>query len=511
MHQISGTRRLVGAITLAIVLLALALSATTVAARPTEPEIFSRQQVESRLLAGPRAEGARPRQVFRKEPYLIFAGDPDAIEVHWQLHAALPCTIDWGLDTTYSLGSAVTSEYGDDHQHAYAVAGLTPSTLHFYRVRSGGEAKPGSFLSPPTPDATRLKFLAYGDTRSFPAVHDSVAAGMVATFEADPEFQTFTLLSGDLVGNGDLEEHWDEEFFDPAYPNIAELHANLPTQAARGNHEQAAVLYAKYFPYPFVLSTAWSFDYGPAHFVVVDQYINYSPGSVQLAWIEDDLATTDRPWKFMLLHEPGWSAGGHENDPDVQDYLQPICVRHGVHMVFAGHNHYYARAIVESVHHVTTGGGGAPLYTPDNQYPYLVAIAQKHHYCMVEIDGDSLTFAVVDCFGETLDQSPLPASDVTEDVPGISTLRLDAPSPSPFASEAELSFTLSEAARVELAVYDAHGRLVRSLLAAELPVGIHSATWNGKNDAGEHVASGVYFVRLSGPRDSATRKIVRIH
>ena len=510
MHQISRSRRTLRLTILVAALAACTLSAPTTAARPPQLAVFSRHPAEARRLPAFDSEAAHSRQAFRKEPYLLFTGDPDAMDVHWQLHAAAPCTIDWGLDTGYSLGSEVTIEHGDDHQHTHKFTGLAPSTLYFYQVRSGGEAKPGSFRSPPAPDETRLKFFAYGDTRSFPEDHDAVAARMVDVFQADAEFQTLTLHVGDLVDNGELEEHWDEQFFDPVYADIAQLHANLPTQAARGNHERDAVLYAKYFPYPFVMSRAWSFDYGPAHFVVVDQYIGYGPSSQQLAWVENDLATTDRPWKFMVVHEPGWSAGGHENDPDVQGHLHPLCVRYGVRILFAGHNHYYARAIVDSVHHVTTGGGGAPLYAPDNQYPHLVAIAKDYHYCTIEIDGDSLTYATVNCLGETLDWFPRPATGVAEGLPEVSALHLDAPAPSPSASETQLSFTLSEPMRVELAVYDVGGRLVRSLLAKDFPVGEHSASWDGKSDAGERVASGVYFARLSGPRDSATRRIVRL-
>lgn len=485
-------------------------SALATTARAAGPEAFARPKVERGHSRTFHLDDSRTGAAFRKEPYLLFAGDEDAIEIHWQLDSAAPCTLDWGLDTDYAQGTVVTAEYGEDHQHAYAVTGLAPSTPYYYRVRSGGGAKTGSFRSPPGPDASSLKFFAYGDTRTYPAEHDSVARAIVERFTADPDYQTFTLLTGDLVSDGDDEEKWDAQFFDPCYSNIAALHANLPTVAARGNHEHEALLFAKYFPYPFVIGRAWSFDYGPAHFTIVDQYVDYAPGSLQLSWIEHDLETTDRPWRFMVIHEPGWSAGGHENDTEVQEYLQSICVQHGVQMVFAGHNHYYARAVVDGVEHVTTGGGGAPLYEPDPQYPHLVAIAEKHHYCAIEIDGDSLKFAALDCAGDTLDWFPRSPNGVPEDSTEAPGLRLAPPAPCPSGADTSLSFALAEPAHIALAVYDVRGRLVRTLLAADLPAGTYPATWDGKNDAGEPVASGVYFVRLSGPRGAVTRRAVRI-
>ena len=55
-----------------------------------------------------------------------------------------------------------------------------------------------------------------------------------------------------------------------------------------------------------------------AHIAVVDQYTDYAPGSEQYAWLENDLANTTVPWKFIQLHEPGWSAGRHSSEYSVQ-------------------------------------------------------------------------------------------------------------------------------------------------------------------------------------------------
>ncbi|MBK9777871.1 MAG: hypothetical protein IPP62_16200 [bacterium] len=59
----------------------------------------------------------------------------------------------------------------------------------------------------------------------------------------------------------------------------------VPFQARMGNHEGLGILFQKYLPYPFVNGRYWSYDYGPAHFTVVDQYVNYAPASVQYEWI----------------------------------------------------------------------------------------------------------------------------------------------------------------------------------------------------------------------------------
>jgi len=332
------------------------------------------------------------------------------MDIHWQLTDTDSSKIEWGGDTNYSTGYINTTEYGSYHQHTYTISGLTPGTKYYYRISSNATDQDfqhtGSFVTAPDAQAEHVKFLVYGDTRSFPEDHDTVAASMISTLTSDASYQTMLLAAGDLVSAGRDESSWATEFFDPTYTNIQEVLANLSYQSCVGNHELNGTdgdLYDAYFPYPYVSGDYWSFDYGPVHVSVVDQYTDYSVGSAQLAWLEADLAATDKPWKFILFHEPGWSAGGHENKLDVQTYIQPLCEQYGVSVVFAGHNHYYARAKVNGVHHVTTGGGGAPLYAPNAGYPNIKATASVHHYCKVDISKNVLMFEAVEPDGTVID------------------------------------------------------------------------------------------------------------
>lgn len=87
-------------------------------------------------------------------------------------------------------------------------------------------------------------------------------------------------------------------------------------------------------------------------------------------------------------------------------------------------------------------------------------------------------------------------------------LRLEPSTPNPFRAATTLRFSLPVAERVELGVYDVQGRLVRSLGESELPGGAHTLTWDGKDDAGASLASGVYFLRLRGLSGVATQRVV---
>jgi len=453
--------------------------------------------------------------LMRKAPYLIYSGSAGEMKVLWQFNSTGVCTVQWGTDTLYSSGSQQTSEFGNDHQHACTIAGLTPSVKYYYRVVADSEIFTGSFRAAPSPDTSSIKFIVYGDSRSFPMDHDFVADGIVSTYAADPGFQSVLLSVGDLVNKGDQESDWDTELFDAGYPHIQEMLATLPYESAMGNHEMSGVLFAKYFPYPFVDGRYWSFDYGPAHFVMVDQYTDYGQGSAQLTWIENDLASTPKPWKFLVMHEPGWSAGGHANDTTVQNYIQPLCEKYGVAILFAGHNHYYARAEVNGVEHITTGGGGAPLSPPDTTYPYILTATRTFHYCKIEIDRNSLTFTAVTPSGNVIDgftlvNTPIGIEEPRERAPGRQprTSDLFPGAPNPFSESTRITFSLATPGEVSLLIYDVSGKKVRTLLRGPRDAAKHELSWDGRDDRGNGVGSGVYVCKLTAGGSTKTKKMV---
>jgi len=340
---------------------------------------------------------------FKKGAYLIYPGDNTQMTVLWQLTGTSSCTLAWGLDPNCSTGSTVTSEYGTDNQHKYTITGLSPGTKYYYQITAGSFTSTGSFRAAPAADATSVKFFAYGDTRTYPAYHSEVCAGMNSVIAGDPDFQTMLLHTGDWVA-ADAETNWANEFFNRSYPAQLQIEATLPIQGCMGNHEGGGTYYTKYWPYPYVAARYWSFDYGPAHIAIVDQYTDYAPGSAQLTWLTNDLSASTKDWKFIVLHQPGWTAAGsHLNDTLVQERIQPLCEQYGVQIVFAGHNHYYARAVVNGVHHITAGGGGAPLYTPVDGQPYIVTYNKTLHYCKITIDGNSLSLQTVKPDGTVID------------------------------------------------------------------------------------------------------------
>lgn len=85
-----------------------------------------------------------------------------------------------------------------------------------------------------------------------------------------------------------------------------------------------------------------------------------------------------------------------------------------------------------------------------------------------------------------------------------------AASPNPFREDSDLRFSITRDDKVSLAVYDAGGRLVRSLLDDAFAAGSHASRWDGRDDSGQRVAAGVYFARLTTSEGERVRKMIRI-
>jgi hypothetical protein len=150
-----------------------------------------------------------------------------------------------------------------------------------------------------------------------------------------------------------------------------------------------------------------SFDWGGAHFVILD---TNRVDRAQIAWLERDLAAA-RARKvraiFAFCHDSPWSHGPHGGSRVVQQRLAPLLAGAGVAVLFSGHDHLYERGVATTprgpLPYVVAGGGGAPLYNPTCTLdasgssggaaacpPSVRALVRTYHYVMVELAGSRL-------------------------------------------------------------------------------------------------------------------------
>jgi hypothetical protein len=85
---------------------------------------------------------------------------------------------------------------------------------------------------------------------------------------------------------------------------------------------------------------------------------------------------------------------------------------------------------------------------------------------------------------------------------------LAAPRPNPFNPRTVINYDLPRESRVNLRVFDVEGREVRALVATTQAAGRYGVAWDGRDEQGVAVASGVYFYRLDAGDFSATEKML---
>lgn len=82
--------------------------------------------------------------------------------------------------------------------------------------------------------------------------------------------------------------------------------------------------------------------------------------------------------------------------------------------------------------------------------------------------------------------------------------------PNPFAQSITVNYQLAAAGQVSLKVYNVTGQLVRTLTEGAALPGYYSQTWNGRDNGGRKIASGIYIMRLVSGGQERTRKLVKI-
>ena len=237
--------------------------------------------------------------------------------------------------------------------HSVTLENLIPGHKYVYHIGADSNwNKEGSFQTE-SEKTNAFTFLLFGDSQSSDYNTWSKTFGQAVAQTPDTKF---FINVGDLVDNGQQYVQWKGWF-----AAIAGYSNQIPIVPVVGNHETYTPIPENKFSLPVYFTQqfkagqngpeglkgqVYSFDYGNAHFVILDSQIGeerkFLPDSLerQQAWLTKDLAATDKLWKFVFIHRPAYHNRQAESLPDPKTAaFIPIFDQYGVDVVFAGHDH----------------------------------------------------------------------------------------------------------------------------------------------------------------------------
>ncbi len=163
-----------------------------------------------------------------------------------------------------------------------------------------------------------------------------------------------------------------------------------------------------------------------------------------------------------------------------------------------------------------TGSEDAEIQVQANQFPLSLRFsnlkpASGKQYVLKEMIGteEIVTHAVIDG-QEIVISNPqvkkLHLSTATTNIPTQFTVEQNYPNP--FNPTTEIRYALPQQSDVRVTIYNAIGQKVRGLVSQKQDAGFYSVTWDGKNDAGQATASGIYLYRITAGQYSTVKKMI---
>jgi len=212
---------------------------------------------------------------------------------------------------------------------------------------------------------------------------------------------------------------------------------------------------------------------------------------------------------FFVRAQTGAPAVFHDSAPDsgysVDDLAPNVPANLSVSYDVSGNTLTWDESLDEDFRYFRVYRSSTPDFEPTTDV--LVRSTTGAGWTDTEAAGPGVYYAVtaVDFAGNESEAATVTATGV--DAPTPRRAALLANTPNPFNPSTSLRFFLPEAREIELTIYDAAGRRVRTLARGPWKAGEHTVQWNGRDDRGGSVASGVYLYRLRAGDFERTRRM----
>lgn len=262
------------------------------------------------------------------------------------------------------------------------------------------EASPAAAQDITLPRRPRsIRFAVIGDAGTGDRPAYETAARITAAHQKFPF--TFAILLGDNLYGSERPQDFERKF---SRPYQALLDAKVEFYAALGNHDDQNQRFYK--PFNMGGERYYTFRKGNVRFFVVDS--NYLDPD-QVKWLDQQLGASGSDWKIVYFHHPIFTTARRGPAIELRRVLEPLFIKHGVNVVFAGHEHAYERLEPQNGVYYFTSGGGAKLNrgtVRDTDLTAKVYDADRH-FMLVEIVGNALYFQAINRTGETVDRGAI--------------------------------------------------------------------------------------------------------
>jgi hypothetical protein len=319
---------------------------------------------------------------------------------------------------------------------------------------------------------------------------------------------------------------------------------------------------------PFVgqRESYYAWQWGDALFIVLDPfwYTTVKPDSLhcwrwtlgknQYDWLKATLESSNATFKFVFAHHliggnyqgrggienaDYYEWGGNNSDgspgfaanrPGWYKPIKDLLTENRVTVFFHGHDHFFDKQEKDCLVYQETPQPSLPNYSYPNQaalYGYLsgqivgntghlrvsvssngVQVEYVRAYLPQDTDathhnGDiSATYFIgnVNCYDSVQSVSPIIWS---------SNYANEIVYPNPFSHETKMEFTLNEPENVSLDIYNSEGKCIRKLIAGnKISTGKYTVIWDGKDNYGNDLPSGIYYFSLLGTKSILSNKLI---
>jgi 3',5'-cyclic AMP phosphodiesterase CpdA len=257
----------------------------------------------------------------------------------------------------------------------------------------------------PPQSKTSIRFAVLGDTGTGERAQFDVGAQLWQSHGVFPI--EFVILVGDNLYGSERPQDYARKFELPYKPLID---AKIPFYASLGNHDDPNQVYYKLFNMDGKRFYSFKKDKlgnaGVRFFALDSNYMTRE----QLEWLEKELAASGSDWKIPFFHHPLYSSGGrHGSEEDLRQQLEPLFLKYGVNVVFAGHEHFYERLKPQKGIYYFTAGGSAKLREGDIRKTAMTAVGfdSDNSYMLVEIADDQMHFQTLSRSGKRVDSGTI--------------------------------------------------------------------------------------------------------